>query len=101
MMRSSQYKIKPVPLKQYGKGHCGCQNGDGFLDDVWSGVKSVGKGLKSVGLAPSKLLGMAVAPLTAYNPGLGGAAFAGSNYLAQQGYGKRPRKRRKRIKKKK
>lgn len=88
-MRSSKYiDIKPVP--QIGMG-CGCQyggqNGEGFWGDVWGGVKAVGKGLKSIGLAPSKLAGMATAPLAAINPALGGVAFATGEALRQAGYG--------------
>jgi len=89
MMSSKQYILKPVPVKQYGMGHCECQTGDGFFGDLWSGVKAVGKGLKSVGLAPSKLAGFATAPLAAINPALGGISFATSEALKQAGYGKK------------
>jgi len=92
-MRSSKYKIKPVPVPQIGMGCGGCsgynQYGDGLLEDVWGGIKAAGSGLKSLGLAPSKLLNMASTPLAAINPAYGGAAFAASEYLKQKGYGKR------------
>ena len=82
-----------MPVPQIGMG-CGLscsqyggQNGDGFFGDLWSGVKTVGKGLKSIGLAPSKLAGIATAPLAAINPALGGVAFATGEALRQAGYG--------------
>ena len=93
MIRSSQYKqFKPLPVPQVGMG-CGCnQYGEGIFEDVWGGIKSVGSGLKSLGLAPSKLLDMASAPLAAVNPAAGGAAFAAGQFLKQRGYGKKKRK---------
>lgn len=103
MMNSRQY-IKPVPLpKQYGMGHYNSQVGDGLLEDIWGGVKAVGKGLKALGLPPSKLAGLATAPLAAINPVLGGASFAVSEGLKQAGYGKKrkPRKAKKAKGKKK
>lgn len=98
-MNSSRY-INTMPVPQVGMGQCGCnQYGDGILDDIWSGVKGIGKGLKAIGLAPSKLAQMATAPLAAINPALGGVAFATGEALRQAGYGKK-KKKTKRVKRK-